>query len=309
MARSQGFTLLELLVVIGVLSVLMGLSIGHLQKTDPQALYDSIMAGELRAAQLTARSEGVPTEVLLRPGPDGAPGTVQSRLLQPVAAFHFEPNEAVLDETLRPMLGGEDKPAGRFGHARTPGLEPKTALLRWQAPPAVLDLASGFVVRFDLWLESSKAMTLLRLPPALELVVDAEGRPRAQMRLVGAGGTGTTLASATSELPLPLRQWCTLDIGCDGRQLWLTLDGRELAQATAEGAPQQNEDSVFEVVPPEGAFEGAIDEVRWFVYAFAPPQLLPIELLLKQPYRFAFNARGEAIEQPTVRFQSAEEGS
>ena len=89
------------------------------------------------------------------------------------------------------------------------------------------------------------------------------------MRLVGAGGSGTSLANATSELPLPLRQWCTLDIGCDGRQLWLTLDGRELAQGVAEGTPQQNDDSVFEVVPPEGGFEGAIDEVRWFVYAFS----------------------------------------
>jgi hypothetical protein len=267
------------------------------------------MAGELRAAQMTARAEGVPTEVLLRPGENGEPGTVQSRLLQPVAAFHFEPNEAVLDEALRPVLGGDDRAAGRFGHARAPRDGEQHALLRWAPPRSVLDLGSGFVVRFDLWLESVAATTLLRLPPALELVLDADGRPRVQMRLYGPGGEGTTLASARSDLALPLRQWCTLDIGCDGRQVWLSLDGRELAHGTADGAPQQTDDTVFEVVPADGTFAGMVDEVRWFVYAFAPAQFLPVELQLPRPYRFAFNARGEATEQPVVRFPTGVEGS
>ncbi|MFY9340926.1 MAG: prepilin-type N-terminal cleavage/methylation domain-containing protein, partial [Planctomycetota bacterium] len=67
MPRSAGFTLLELLVVIGVLSVLMGLSVGYLGKTDVSAIANSVLAGELRAAQMTARVEGAPTEVLVRP--------------------------------------------------------------------------------------------------------------------------------------------------------------------------------------------------------------------------------------------------
>src|SRR5687767_6237770 len=125
MPRHAGFTLLELLIVIGVLSVLTGLSLGYLGRTDVTAVANSVLAGELRAAQLTARSEGVATEVLLRPGADNQPATVQARLLQPVVTFHFEPNEVSLDESLRPVVAGEDVPGGRFGHARRPKLDDK----------------------------------------------------------------------------------------------------------------------------------------------------------------------------------------
>ena len=88
MHRSAGFTLLELLVVIGVLAVLTGMSVGYLGRTDPQMVANAIIGGELRQAQLTARAEGVPTEVTIRPDGEGAPWVVQSRLLQPVVTFH-----------------------------------------------------------------------------------------------------------------------------------------------------------------------------------------------------------------------------
>src|SRR5262245_56197212 len=99
-----GFTLLELLVVMGVISVLFGVAIGFLGRTDPQMIADSMIAGETRAAQMTARAEGLPTEVWIRPGTDGGPATVQARLLQPVLTFHLEPGEDVLAESLRPTL-------------------------------------------------------------------------------------------------------------------------------------------------------------------------------------------------------------
>ena len=83
MHRSAGFTLLELLVVIGILSVLTGLSVGYLGRTDPEMVARSILEAELRSAQLTARSEGIPTDVSVRQNQDGL-WQVQARLLQPV---------------------------------------------------------------------------------------------------------------------------------------------------------------------------------------------------------------------------------
>src|SRR5688572_17523867 len=147
----RGFTLLELLVVVGVISVLMGLSLGILGKADPERLAASVLAGETRSAQMTARAEGVPTEVRIRPGVDGEPGTVQARLLLPVVSFHFEPGEDVLHESLRPAISGEDVPQGRFGHARRHREGERGALLHWLLGPADVDLAEGFVVRVDLW--------------------------------------------------------------------------------------------------------------------------------------------------------------
>lgn len=310
-APQEGFTLLELLVVMGVLSVLLGLSIGYLGRTDPERVANATLDGELRAAQLTARAEGVPTEVLLRPGVDGQAATVQARLLRPVATFHLEPGEPVEDEVMRPVVTGEDVPAGRFGHARRPAEDGKSALLRWPAPPSVLDLRDGFVVRLDVRLERRAAATLLRLPPAVELTLDADGKPRARVRLRGLGGdaAGNVLAAVAGDLPLPLARWCTLDVGCDGRTAWITLDGRVLGVAAAAGVPQQEPDSVFEVAPGASGFVGCVDEVRWFVYAFGAPQYLPPQVQLEQPLRFAFDARGEPTERPAVSFRPSEDKS
>ncbi len=304
-ARSGGFTLLELLVVISVLSVLMGVAIGYLGRTDPQQVANSILEGELRAAELTARSEGVASEVVLVPGVAGEPSTVSARLLQPVVTFHLEPREQVLDESLRPVLGGDDVPTGRFGHARRPRLDDKAPAVRWAAPPAVVDLSSGFVVRLDLWLDERTTGTLLQCLPAVEVTLDGDGKPRARFRLHGQG-SGTVLAAVTSELALPVGRWCTLDVGCDGREAWLTLDGRELGRAPAEGVPQQEPETVCLVAPGEGAFLGMVDEIRWFVFTWSPPQNLPPELQLERPYRFAFDSRGEATARPVVRFVGQE---
>ena len=304
-----GFTLLELLVVIGVLSVLMGMSIGYLRRTDPFAIGNAVLAGELRSAQLTARAEGVPTEVWLRPGKDGEASTVQARLLQSVVAFRFEPNAGALDETLLPTLSGDDVPGGRFGHARRPRPGDKQALLRWPTPPAVLDLRDGFVVRCDLFLEERTRASVLRLLPGFELQLEADLCLVARFRLRGPGGDGTVLASVKSELALPLRQWCTVDVGCDGASVWLSLDGRELARAVADGVPQQEPDGYFEVSQPDAPLPGVIDEVRWFVYTFSPPQQMPVELQFRETYRFAFDARGEATERPAVKYVGQEGGS
>lgn len=299
----RGFTLLELLVVIGVLSVLTGLSLGFLGRTSPESVAASILAGETRAAQMTARSEGVPTEVWVRRGQDGEPGTVQARLLQAVASFHFEPNEAVLDDSLRAVLAGDIVPNGRFGAARKPRDGERSPLLRWALEPARVDLRDGFVVRLDVWLDHRGSATLVRLGPAVEFTLDDEARPRARLRVRGATGE-TQLVSLASELALPLRTWCTLDIAGDGRAAWIVHDGREVARTAADGVLQQDPGIALEVSPAEAAVPGLVDEVRVFVYAFSPAQLLPGELQPVRAYRFSYDARGEAIEQPVVEFEN-----
>ena len=144
-----GFTLLELLVVMGLLSVLTGMAVGVLGRRDPHMIAASTIGGACRAAQVTARSQGVPTEVWLRPGVDNQPASVQTLLLRPVAVFGFEPGQSSYDEALVPMLGGEDVPSGRFGHARSSGGNTKSSLLRWPVTPSVMDLRDGFVCRLD----------------------------------------------------------------------------------------------------------------------------------------------------------------
>jgi prepilin-type N-terminal cleavage/methylation domain-containing protein len=304
--RQRGFTLLEMLVVIGVISVLLGLAVGFLGRTDPQRVADSMIAGETRAAQMTARAEGLPTEVWIRPGTEGQPATVQARLLQPVVTFHLEPGEDVLAESLRPTLYGEDVIQGRFGHGRRSKDGERVPLLSWPAVPEVIDLREGFVIRLDLWLDHRVAATVLRLQPAVEVQLDDAGKPRARFRLRTAASESASSAAITSTLSLPLRRWCTLDIGCDGRWAWMTVDGREVGRTVADGTMQQDPKGMFEVSPGEAPLRGIVDEIRLFVYAFSPPQYLPPELLPDGAFRFAYDARGEASETPTVRYQALE---
>lgn len=303
--RASGFTLLELLVVIGVLSVLTGLSIGFLGRTDPMAIAASVLAGETRAAMMTSRAEGVPTEVQLRPGVDNEAATVQSRLLQPIVAFHFEPNEGALDESLRPTLGGDVVTNGRFGAARRPRVNERASVVHWPLGPARVELRDGFVIRCDVFLEQRAAATIAKIGEILEFGVDDEARPTARLRLHS--GSGETIqAPMASVTPLPLRTWCTLDIASDGRFAWISHDGREVARTAANGSLQQDPDHALEIAPADRPLPGIVDEVRMFVYAFAPAQLLPQGLQPRRAYTFSFDARGEAVEQPVVEWEGAE---
>ena len=305
-----GFTLLELLVVAGVLAVLFGLSIGFLGKTNPQSVADSILAGAMRAAQLTARAEGLPCEVLVRPGQDGEAATVQSRLLQPVATFRFEPGEGVLDEVMRPTLGGEDVAHGRFGHARRNLPGDKLPLLRWTVPGRFVDLREGVALRLDLWLDERGSCTVLRLGEAVELKLDGECKPRVRLRLEGnaPGGTSASgVATLAGKIALPLRQWCTLDVACDGRSAWLTLDGRELDRVAADGSPLVAEATVLDLSPGDDPVPGIVDEMRLFAYTFGEVQRLPIELQPDRFYRLSFDSRGERIDANVVKLLLPEE--
>ena len=307
-ADCRGFTLLELLVVVGVISVLMGIGIGYLGRTDPDAVAASILAGEKRAAMMTARAEGVPTEVIVRPGPEGEPATVQSRLLAPVAAFHFEPNTPVLDERMRAEISGEDVAGGRFGHARRSTEGQKVALLQWTMEPLFADLRTGFVLRVDLLLEERAPCLLAEISELLELRLDNESKVEARLRVRGDGGEALRVR-CSSELALPLARWTTLEVGCDGRELWLQVDGRPFGRVDAPGDPHQPETCTLQLSPPGETVPGVLDELRLLAFAFSPRQDLPPSLQPRRVYRFRYDARGEAVAHPQLQYVDLEEGS
>ncbi len=305
-ARAGGFTLLELMMVVAVLAVLLGLSIGMLSRTDPSRAADSMLAGELRSAQFTARAEGLPTEVWIRRSHDGEPATVQSRLLVPIVAFHFEPGEPVLDDRLRATVAGTDVPQGRFGHARQPREGERAPLLRWPMAPELLALREGYVVRFDLKLTRRAAAAVLHLGQAVELHLDDEGRLRARFRSHAADGS-IRLTTAAAPLPLPVATWCSIDVAWDGTAAWLSVDGREVARAAAEGAPVQERDDLFEIAPADSPVPGIVDEVRLLVFRLAPPQQLPIELVPERDQVIRYDARGETRDPTAVTFVKPED--
>ena len=305
-----GFTLLELLTVIGIISVLMGIGLGYLGKADPELVAQTILRGERRAAQMTARSEGVPTEVWVRPGIDNQPAAVQSRLLDPVVSFQFEPNQPFLDQRLRPALAGEEVAAGRFGAARRPHEDDRLPLLRWPLPPLLADLRDGFVMRVDVFLEERQGCVLMDMPPMLEVRLDDQLRPDARLRVVDGQGQAQR-KSLQAKLSVPLRRWSTVEVGYDGRSFWLEVDGRDFARVLAEGLPEQKQGMTLDISPVEAPIAGIVDEVRLLAFAFAPAQYLPMELQPTETFRFTYDKRGEPVGVPVVTYEdlSKEGGS
>lgn len=307
-ARGEaGFTLLELMTVIAIISVLMGIGLGYLSKTDPELVAETILRGERRSAQMTARAEGVPTEVWVRPGLDNQPASVQSRLLEPVVSFQFEPGQPYLDARFEPALAGEEVLAGRFGAARRSVEDDRSPLLRWPVPARLADLSDGFVLRMDLFLEDRRGCVLVDMPPMLEVRLDDDLRPDARLRITDGQGQSQR-KSTQAQLAMPLRRWSTLEVGYDGRSFWLECDGREFARIEAEGVPDQKPGMTLDISPAEAQVAGVVDEVLLLAFAFAPPQYLPVELQPTGTFRFTYDKRGEPIYAPTILYEDLSSG-
>lgn len=298
----SGFTLIELMVVAGVLAVLLGLGVGLLGRSSGLPEATSAIAGQVRSAALHAASSGLPTEVLLAPGTGGAPATVRARGLQEIAVWSFEKDQPFADAALQPVLGGVEVPHGRFGEGRAPLPGDKTAVLRVPLPPAVADLRDGFALRCDLRLQSRHGGTLLRLGHSLEVQIDDTGAPRLRL-LAHAGqrtGAATNLQAADS---LPVGRWCTFEVAADGHEVWLAVDGRVLDRAPLQESLQQGTDDQLEIGPGEQPVDGAFDEVRLLAYVLGAPVDLPLQVTLAAPVRIAFDTEGNPIAPPPIELR------
>lgn len=305
--HSRGFTMIELLVVMGLISVLLGLGIGFLQRGDTtvdQAL--SILRTELRSASLTARAYGVPTQVIITPARDQLPAELRSRTLVPLASWHLEPDEIFLNPARRPQLAGVDEPAGRFGHGRRHDDETSASLFSVPAGAASFSLRDGFVLRLEVKLERAAAMVVLRLGDSVSLELDAGLMPALRMvRAVGSRGGPAALVYGSR--PVPLARWCTLEVLYDGSELVLTVDDIESRQA-APGFLHQAAEDRLEISPPNGPIHGVVDEIALFGYELGEPRTLPIEVdLLGLPAVLAFGRQGRLAAGMPFQIQSGEQ--
>lgn len=272
---SAGFTLLELLVVMGLVGVLAGIGIGFLSRTGSDVEVGLAMVrDQVRVAALTARTRRLPTTVMLEPGEDGAPSWVQARVLLPVAQWSMEERERG-DSRLIPNIIGGDLEPGRFGMARRavesgPLLQLETKEIR----DTLFDLRDGFALSLDVKLDERRAMTLARLDVNLVLSVDDNLFPEAKV-VVADGDRAGGSELLRSEVPIRLHQWSTVTLAHDGHKLTLLVDDREGARRPLQGSLYQTDNDLFVVSPPDAPILGLVDEVRMLAYEFTERQVMP----------------------------------
>jgi prepilin-type N-terminal cleavage/methylation domain-containing protein len=300
---SGGFTLVELLAVLSVLTVLMGVGVGFmLRKGSPMEQTVAIVRDQVRLAAVSAKSRSAPTEVLLVKG-DGDRVQLRVRGLEPIAAWHCEPGERPFHEQVRGDILGSHA-SGRFGMALRPDLEARTALMR--VPTAgrpMWDLRDGFLLRLDVRLDARAACTLAQLGRAFVLSLDGDATPEVKVAL-RSGATQGPVKSVRARAVLALRRWVTIDVIHDGSTLELVVDGRSMGQVEARGAPFQRDGDFFEVSPANSGVPGLLDEIQLWAYALAEPVDLPAGTALEGfdgGVRFLPTGEPEAVCEVTIK--------
>ena len=295
-----GFTLLELLVVMGVIGMLMGIGLGSLRRSGNDLdIGAAIVRDAVRTAAESAATRHLPSAVIVQEGVDGAPGSVRARVLEPVACWHLDQSDRNDDRGGIPSETVGAIVPGRFGMARRNDPKIKASILRAQGGgrPA-FDLRDGLALRLDvMFTGSGEEAVLARIGTSLEVRLDASLVPT--VKLVGTEGNGPH-GSTTITAPQPLRmhRWLTLEVVHETQRLSLRVDGVEVAHAHAEFPLWQPGDEVFEVSPGDRPIDGVVDEVALFAYAFSEQETLPVGLGVKgEPSVIHFDSDGE-LEAP-----------
>ncbi len=273
---SRGFSILELLVVLGLIAVLTGLGMGFLGRgnTDMVVAW-TVLRDQVRLAADSAYGSGRPTDLRINQ-PEDLPVSVQCRILQPVGFWHLEPGEQPFGALL-PRLHGESSPAGRFGACMLPDPEARKTLFTLPTNgQSRFDLRDGFSFRLELRLQERQQMVVARLGRAFRIELSAELQPKAVVTLADPGPTpGRNILLQGLDQSLPLDRWFSLELLHDGKELSLLVDGVAWARQEAKGHAYQQAEDELEISPADTPVLGAVDEIQLYAYEMGPPRHLP----------------------------------
>ncbi len=291
-ARARGFTLIEILVVMLVVSMLMGVGIGFLSRLDTsldQAI--AVVRSEVRHAREVARNRSSPARVVFEKAKDGVPAKVHSVVLVPIAQWHFEDASGTGSPSVAGTLGGRIVDQGRFGKclAVDPDVGRPGLIVPTQGLTA-FDLTVGFKVRVDVWLDEDQAATILTLPKTFSLGVRSGLLPTADLGLEP-NGVGPRL---TGTRPLLPNAWTTLEVSYDRLTFRLAVDGVDVASIPATGKPFQDKQASLVISDPGSPVAGRIDECFLLAYEQTDPIVLQPEVdLVEAPAVLQFDSQGE----------------
>ncbi|MBU0754130.1 MAG: type II secretion system GspH family protein, partial [Planctomycetes bacterium] len=227
-AEKAGFTLLEILVVLAILSMLFGVGMGAFSKVGagPAMAADRIRE-VIRTARAHAEREAAPSAVLINAEQDRVVGMGWHQ----VGCWHFEDGEPDGFSTGFPQdafLGpARIDPQGVIGSCLDLSMDPGQAPEAFIPAVPSLSSAEGVAINCHLFLKQHCACTLLGKGAAYALGIDEEGRLTAKLTLPSAApGTKEQIVTLCSEgYVVPKGRWVKVGFQFNGYAFYLTAEG------------------------------------------------------------------------------------
>lgn len=257
-----GLTLLELLLVMALLAVVLGASLGLLTSIDVgrrQAL--GLVKNVVRSAQNTALALRAPTSVRI----DRERRTLTPLVWRVVGTWHFE--DALLTgafDRRGALIGGRIVEDGYVGRALSFVGEPPGS--RAELDVGSLDLTDGFSLECALYRTGNASFRALNAGDACGLDVLGGGKVRGWFvpglaREDGLGlARGGPVVVESALGALPLERWTRVRLDYDRRVLRLSLDGLEVEQRP-EDAMVHPLDGPLTLSEERTTFPGVLDNL------------------------------------------------
>ncbi len=314
-AARRGMTLLELLLVMGLIGVLLGAGVGLVASVDVgHRAAKGLVQSVIRSARNSAVARGAPARVVI----DREQRTIRADAFEVVGTWHFEGGTEVvrgafeIDGTNQGALIVDDGFTGR-ALAFQPGSRGRAEI------PVHLysayDLTEGFRLEFALRLDGQSGGRVLRIGESVGVDVSAAGAMRVWFVPRGKDSTGGELKGGKATLEaaagtFPPGRWRRVSAHYDRRGLALEVDGVRIeppADTEPETAPVWRIDGPLVIGDAQGGFTGSIDALVLSAIGASESARLPdgVEFSKGTPAQIVFDGGGNldrAVHREPVRF-------
>jgi len=310
LARHAGFTLVELVVVMGIVAILLGVGVGLIARLN---VADRAAVGTVHTVLRSARNWSVARDAPARVRIDAKTRAMQAFGLAVIGTWHFESSPIRGAFGVEGVsLGGRIVTDGFTGSALSFVGEPKSS--RVQMPvhldPAY-DLSRGFSIRCAIRPARDEGGELLAIGETAGIATSDDGSLRAWFapEIVSQDGErrrGSRLVLTTNSGLLRAGRWSDVEVQYDQRSFRIDVDGSTVAVLAESAAPWKVE-GPLEISPSTTPFPGAIDALVIAAVSGEEVRELPegVEFAANTPKEIVFSAGGgldRDVHAEAVRF-------